>query len=101
MEIFSKLIAQTLGLKERAVDNTILLLDEGATIPFIARYRKERTGGLDEVQIGKISDSYQQLKELAKRKETILKTIEEQGKLTDELRRQIDECWSAAELEDL
>ncbi|MBQ9636423.1 MAG: RNA-binding transcriptional accessory protein [Prevotella sp.] len=99
--IFAKIIAEALSLREGVVANTMTLLDEGATIPFIARYRKERTGGLDEVQIGLISDHYERLRELAKRKETILKTIGEQGKLSDELRRQIDETWNATELEDL
>ena len=88
--IFAKIIAEALQLREGAVANTMTLLDEGATIPFIARYRKERTGGLDEVKIGQISDHYDRLKELAKRKETILKTIGEQGKLTPELQKQIE-----------
>lgn len=99
--IFAKIIAEALSLREGVVANTMTLLDEGATIPFIARYRKERTGGLDEVQIGMISDHYERLRELAKRKETILKTIDEQGKLTDELRQHIDATWNATELEDL
>ena len=99
--IFAKIIAEALSLREGAVANTMTLLDEGATIPFIARYRKERTGGLDEVQIGHISDHYERLRELAKRKETILKTINEQGKLTEELQRRIEATWNATELEDL
>ena len=99
--IFSKIIAEALSLREGAVANTMTLLDEGATIPFIARYRKERTGGLDEVHIGQISEQYDKLKELAKRKETILKTIGEQGKLTPELQKQIEQTWNATELEDL
>ena len=99
--IFAKIIAEALSLREGAVANTMTLLDEGATIPFIARYRKERTGGLDEVQIGHISDHYERLRELAKRKEIILKTINEQGKLTEELQRRIEATWNATELEDL
>lgn len=77
------------------------LLDEGCTIPFISRYRKEKTGGLDEVQIGSIAQSYEKLKELIKRKETVLKTITEQGKLTPELEKRINDCWDATELEDI
>ncbi len=77
------------------------LLDDGATIPFIARYRKERTGALDEVQIGNIAEQYSRLKEMAKRKETIVKTIEELGKMTPELQQRIAECWDATALEDI
>ena len=99
--MLTKLIANNLGLKERAVENTIALLQEGATIPFIARYRKERTGGLDEVQIGQINDLLNKFTELQKRKETILKTIDEQGKLTNELRQRVDSCWDATTLEDI
>ena len=80
---------------------TIALLNENATIPFIARYRKERTGSLDEVQISNIADVYHRYLELDDRKATILKTIEEQGKLTDELRTRIEQCWDATELEDI
>ena len=83
---YIELIARELQLPQRGVGNTLQLLDEGCTIPFISRYRKERTGGFDEVQIAAISDRYERLKETAKRKETILSTIETQGKLTDELR---------------
>ncbi|MBQ7471688.1 MAG: RNA-binding transcriptional accessory protein [Prevotella sp.] len=101
MNNFTTIITRQLQLQQRAVENTLLLLDEGATIPFIARYRKERTGGLDEVQISQISEWNERLKELVKRKETIVKTIEEQGKLTDELRRRIEQCWDATELEDI
>lgn len=101
MNEYTTIIAKELNLSEKAVDNTLELLDEGCTIPFIARYRKERTGGLDEVQIGKISEWNERLKELSKRKETILKTIGEQGKLTDELKKQIEQCWNASELEDI
>ena len=77
------------------------LIDEGCTIPFISRYRKERTGNLDEVQITAISDAYDKLKEISKRKDTVVKTITEQGKMTDELQRRIDACWDANELEDI
>ena len=101
MNSFTKRIAKQLGLPERGVDNTLALLDEGCTIPFISRYRKERTGGLDEVEIGKIAELNTRLKELAKRKETIVKTISEQGKMTDELNRRISDCWEATELEDI
>lgn len=101
MNEYTTIIAKELDLTEKAVDNTLELLDEGCTIPFIARYRKERTGGLDEVQIGKIKEWNERLKELSKRKETILKTIGEQGKLTDELQKKINQCWNATELEDI
>ncbi len=85
----------------RQVENTIKLLSEGATIPFISRYRKEMTGNLDEMQIAAIQNQHTKLCELAKRKETILTTIEEQGKLTDELRSQIEQCYDAIALEDI
>ena len=98
---FARLIAQQLNLQERAVDNTLALLDEGCTIPFISRYRKERTGGLDEVQIAAISTQYERFKEIKKRKETVLKTIAEQDKLTPELEKRITDCWDATELEDI
>ena len=101
MNIFAQLISKQLNLPETGVENTLALLDLGCTIPFIARYRKERTGNLNEVQIAQISDAYDKLKELAKRKETILKTIEEQGKLTDDLKHRVEECWDATTLEDL
>ena len=101
MNIFTKIIARQLSLPQDGVDNTLKLLDEGCTIPFISRYRKERTGGLNEVQIAQISDLNEKLKEMAKRKETILKTITELGKLTPELQKRIDECWNATELEDI
>ncbi|MBR1933769.1 MAG: RNA-binding transcriptional accessory protein [Prevotella sp.] len=99
--IFAGLIAQTLGLPEAAVANTLSLIDEGGTIPFIARYRKERTGGLDEVQIAAINDHYERLRELQKRKDTITKTITEQEKMTPELQKRIEQCWDSTELEDL
>ena len=98
---FARLIAQQLNLQERAVDNTLALLDEGCTIPFISRYRKERTGGLEEVQIAAISTQYERFKEIQKRKETVLKTIAEQDKLTPELEKRITDCWDATELEDI
>ena len=101
MNIFAQLISKQLNLPEEGVENTLALLDLGCTIPFIARYRTERTGNLDEVQISQISASYEKLQEVAKRKETILKTIEEQGKLTAELRKKIEETWDATTLEDL
>ena len=90
MEIFHKMISAALNLPEKQISNTLGLLAEGATIPFISRYRKEITGGLDEVQIESIKTQYDKLSELAKRKETILGTIGEQGKLTPELRQRID-----------
>lgn len=99
--VFAKLISERLGLRERQVEGTLALLDDDATIPFIARYRKERTGALDEVQIAAIAEQNIRLKELAKRKDTILKTISEQDKLTPELERRIVECWDATVLEDL
>ena len=99
--IIAKLIAQSLQLGIEAVVNTLTLIDEGCTIPFISRYRKERTGGLDEVQIAAISDHYERLKDIEKRKETVLKTIGEQDKLTPELERRINNCWDATELEDI
>lgn len=101
MEIFSKMIASALNIAERQVNNTLSLFKEGATIPFISRYRKEATGGLNEVQIGEIKHSYEKLYETSKRKDTILKTIDEQGKLTSELKTRIDNCWDATELEDI
>ena len=101
MEQFSQMIATALKLPVHRVENTLKLLQGGATIPFISRYRKEATGGLDEVQIGDIHTHYEKLCELAKRKETVLSTIEEQGKLTDTLRERISNCWDATELEDI
>ena len=101
IKIFTQLIASQLHLPEHAVANTLKLLEEGCTIPFISRYRKERTGGLDEVQITSISDRNERLKDIQKRKETILKTINEQGKMTTELQQRIDECWELTTLEDI
>lgn len=94
-------ISRTLNLSEKSVDATLNLLDEGCTIPFIARYRKERTGNLDEVQITRISEINERLKELDKRKATILKTIKELEKLTPELEKRIVACWDSTELEDI
>ena len=101
MENFSEMIARALKLPAHRVENTLKLLEGGATIPFISRYRKEATGGMDEVQIGEIQARNEKLRELAKRKETVLSTIEGQGKLTPELRARIDACWDATELEDI
>ena len=99
--IFAKLIANAMNLQEKAVANTLALLDEGCTIPFISRYRKERTGGLDEVQIAAISDRYDKLIEIQKRKDTVIKTITDLEKMTPELQKRIDDCWDATELEDI
>ena len=101
MEEFSQMIAAELKLPAHRIANTLKLLQGGATIPFISRYRKEATGGLDEVQIGDIQTRYEKLCELSKRKETVLSTIEEQGKLTPELKVRISACWNATELEDI
>lgn len=101
MEEFSQMIAAELKLPAHRITNTLKLLQGGATIPFISRYRKEATGGLDEVQIGDIQTRYEKLCELSKRKETVLSTIEEQGKLTPELKARISACWNATELEDI
>ena len=101
MENFSEMIARALKLPAHRVENTLKLLEGGATIPFISRYRKEATGGMDEVQIGEIQTRNEKLRELAKRKETVLSTIEEQEKLTPELRARIEACWDATELEDI
>lgn len=101
MEEFSQMIAAELKLPAHRIANTLKLLQGGATIPFISRYRKEATGGLDEVQIGDIQTRYEKLCELSKRKETVLSTIEEQGKLTPELKARISAYWNATELEDI
>ena len=100
-EQFIPIIEKALGLTARQVRNTLKLLDEGATIPFISRYRTEATGSLDEVKVGEVSDWNERLKELVKRKATIVTAIEGQGKMTDELRKRIQQCWDATELEDL
>ena len=101
MNTFAKIIAARLNLPEQGVDNTLALLELGCTIPFIARYRKERTGALNEVQIAAISEQNERLKEISKRKETVVKTITEQGKMTPELERRIADCWDGTELEDI
>ncbi len=101
MKSFPQMIGAALNIAVHQVENTLALLEGGATIPFISRYRKEATGGLDEVQIGEINEQNEKLCEMAKRKETILKTIEELGKLTAELKKRIADCWNATELEDI
>lgn len=101
MNEYANIIATSLELNQTKVANTLALLDEGCTIPFISRYRKEKTGGLDEVQIANISQWKDKLTELAKRKETICKTIDEQGKLTPELKSRIDSTWDSTTLEDI
>lgn len=99
--VFSCQIATQLGISQKFVEATLALLDEGCTIPFIARYRKERTGGLDEVQIAAISDRYDKLLDIQKRKETVIKTITDLDKMTPELQERINQCWDATELEDI
>ena len=99
--IFARIISERLNISEKNVAGTLALLEEGCTIPFIARYRKERTGGLDEVQISAISDQHERLKEIAKRKETVVKTITDLEKMTPELQKRIDDTWDATELEDI
>ena len=101
MNVFTKIIANALALPERGVDNTIQLLEENCTVPFISRYRKERTGNMDEVQVADIALMREKLQDVAKRKETIVTTIEEQGKMTDALRKRIEDCWNISELEDI
>ncbi|WP_303011352.1 Tex family protein [uncultured Bacteroides sp.] len=101
MELFHKMISGSSGIPEKQIGSTLRLLEEGATIPFISRYRKEATGGLDEVQIEQIKEQYDKLCDIAKRKETILGTIGEQGKLTAELEKRIKDTWNPTELEDI
>ena len=101
MNVFTRIIADALSLPERGVENTLELLEENCTVPFISRYRKERTGNLDEVQVADIALMREKLQDVAKRKETILSTIEDQGKLTDQLRQRIEQCWNMSELEDI
>jgi len=96
-----RLIAQQIGIQEVQTNNTIQLLNEGATIPFIARYRKERTGSLDEVQIESVKEAKEKMEELLKRKETILKSIQEQNLLTPDLQKRINDCFDQTELEDI
>lgn len=99
--VILSIIARQLNLSGNYVKNTVNLLNDGATIPFISRYRKEHTGGMDEVQISDIQTNYEQLTELSKRKEFVLKSIAEQEKLTSELENRIIQCWNATELEDI
>lgn len=101
MDQIISIIARTQNLREGQVANTIKLLDGGATIPFVSRYRKEMTGGLDEVQIANIQLQNEKLQELCHRREYIITTIEEQGKLTPELKRQLEQCWDATTMEDI
>jgi len=101
MSVIHSLISRTLNLPLKSVENTVKLLEEGATIPFISRYRKEATGGLDEVQTGDIKAWHEKYRELEKRKEFILKTISEQEKLTPELTEKINSCWDNTDLEDI
>lgn len=96
-----QVIASRCGVTVRQAEHTVQLLAEGATVPFISRYRKERTGGLDEVQVSAVKEQFERLSELEKRKETILASIDEQGKLTPELRMKIEQCYEGAPLEDL
>ena len=101
MELFHKMISAALNISEKQVSNTLNLLNDGATIPFISRYRKEASGGLDEVQVENIKNQYDKLCEIVKRKETILTTINEQSKLTAELQKRIESTWDTTELEDI
>ncbi|MDR0725697.1 MAG: RNA-binding transcriptional accessory protein [Prevotellaceae bacterium] len=96
-----RIISETLSISERNVSKTVDLLNDGATIPFISRYRKEATGGLDEVAVNSIKQQYEKLCELTKRKETVLNAIDEQGKLTPELKSNIENCWDSTSLEDI
>ena len=98
---YISIIVRETGLKEHQVENTLKLLENGATIPFISRYRKESTGGMDEVQVTEVSNALERLDALAKRKETVLSTIEGLDKLTPELKERIEHCWDATELEDI
>ena len=101
IQLFHRMISAALGISEKQIGHTLDLLEDGATIPFISRYRKEATGGLDEVQIEAIKTHYEKLNETAKRKETIINTISEQGKMTPELQKRIDETWDSTILEDI
>jgi uncharacterized protein len=98
---FISLIASSLQLSEKQIRNAIQLFNEGSTIPFISRYRKEMTDGMDEVQLGDSKEQYDKLCELAKRKTAVLKSIEEQDKLTADLKARIEQCWNITELEDI
>src|SRR5690554_4019338 len=101
MSIIHALISTSLSIPLKPIENCIQLLEEGATIPFISRYRKEATGGLDEVQVAQVKSLHEKYGELEKRKEFISKSIAEQEKLTPELKTTIEECWDVTELEDL
>lgn len=101
IRLFQQLIVTSTGISEKQINCTLNLLKEGATIPFISRYRKEITGGLDEVQIEKIQTLYERLSETAKRKDTIINTITEQGKMTPELQKRIEATWDNTILEDI
>ena len=101
IQLFHRMISAALGISEKQIGHTLDLLEDEATIPFISRYRKEATGGLDEVQIEAIKTHYEKLNETAKRKETIINTISEQGKMTPELQKRIDETWDSTILEDI
>ena len=99
--MIEQIISRRLQIPLHQVQGTVCLLREGATIPFISRYRKEATGSLDEVQVASVKEWLDRLTELETRKQTVLTTIEGQGRLTPELRRRIAECWDAVELEDI
>lgn len=99
--VYFDFISSKVGVSAKQIAATVALLNENATIPFIARYRKEKTGSLDEVQIAAIADEYHRYLEMEDRKATILNTIAEQGQLTDELKARIEKCWDATELEDI
>lgn len=101
MNVFANLIAKSLNLPIEGIGNTIALLEQGCTIPFISRYRKERTGGLNDVQIAQISQQLESLQNIAKRKETVMKTINDAGKMSQELQTRIEDCWDSVELEDI
>lgn len=101
LTLFIKMIAASLQLTEKQIRNAIQLLNEGATIPFISRYRKEMTDAMDEVQLADAKEQYEKLCELEKRKQTVLNTIDEQGNLSDALKLRIENCWNATELEDI
>ena len=96
-DLYVKMIAARLSVREWQVENCVKLFEDGATIPFISRYRKERTGGLDDVAVAEIRHWADVCSEMEKRKESIMSTISEAGKLTPELSKRIDECWDAAE----
>ena len=98
---FSKMISENLSMSERYVENVLKLFNDGATIPFISRYRKEMTGGMDEVQITDIKNLYSKLHAILERKNSILSIIEGQGKLTEELKKRINDCWDIILLEDI